>query len=82
MGRQVQVQEEIEGTTTELSQICDEVLEARQAVKEAVASQQDVEERFVTMMNDHGKKSVKHGGRVLRVAHTDAMDKVQVQNAS
>lgn len=78
--KSVQVQETMEGTDTDLSEACDAVLEARQAVKSANASLHESEEALISIMQSSGKKSVKHGGSRFQLVHQEEINKIQIKS--
>lgn len=73
-------QMEIEGTSTEMSEACDAVLDARIAVDEAKKVLHAADAHLITMMRDDGKKSIKHDGRIFRLVHQEENNKIQIKS--
>lgn len=65
---------------TDLSRACDAVLEARQSVSEAKKILDAADETLIGIMQDVGKKSVKHEGHRFILSHQDASDKIQIKS--
>lgn len=75
-----QEQETIPGTDTELSKLCDELLDAREATETARSTEHAAEAKLIQMMSGSGKKSVKHGGCTIRLVHQEEKNKIQVKS--
>jgi hypothetical protein len=75
------VQDEIPGTDTPLSRLCDQFLEERGEVEVARKAFQSTEKQLLQEMQQAGKKSIKHGGVTIRHVHQEEKDKVQVVSA-
>lgn len=81
MGRSsVEVQDTMDGTDTDLSEACDAVMEARQAVKAANASLHESEEALISIMQSNGKKSIKHAGSRFQLVHQEEINKIQIKS--
>lgn len=78
MAKRVSVQDTMEGTDTELSKLCDEYLECRTEVDDARKKLHAAESGLIKTMSSTGKKSIKHDGRIIRWAHVEEKDKIQV----
>lgn len=74
----VQVQETMAETDTDLSLLCDQLLEDREQTRVARADEHATESKLISLMKDKGKKSVKHGGKTFRVSHQEEKDKLQI----
>ncbi len=68
----------IEGTDTELSKLCDDLLECQTEKKDALAKFHAAESALIKSMSTSGKKSIKHDGRTIRWAHVEEKDKIQI----
>lgn len=73
-------QMEIEGTSTELSEMCDALLEARTEVEKAKEGLHSAEADLISAMARNGKKSIKHDGRSIRLVHTSEKNKIQIKS--
>lgn len=62
MGKKLKVQDEIEGTDTPLSRLCDKFLDERAEVEVKRKTFQATEKELIQTMKSAGKKSIKHGG--------------------
>lgn len=71
----------IEGTDTELSKACDSLLESRTSLTEARAEFNAAESRVIKLMSDSSKKSIKHDGFIIRLAHQEEKDKIQIKSS-
>lgn len=71
----------IEGTDTELSKACDQLLECRTELVEARSKFNAAENKIIALMSGSGKKSVKHDGYIIRWAHVEEKDKVQIKSS-
>lgn len=71
----------IEGTDTELSKACDELLECRTELVDARAKFNAAENAIIKLMSGTGKKSVKHDGYIIRWAHVEEKDKIQIKSS-
>jgi pyrroline-5-carboxylate reductase len=78
MARTKVIQDEIPGTDTPLSRLCDQFLEERAAVETARATFQATEKMLLEEMQSTGKKSIKHGGVTIRSVHQEEKNKIQV----
>lgn len=76
----VQVQEIMEGTDTELSKLCDQMMDARTGMETARKVLHSVEARLIEEMSARGKKSIKHDGRIIKLVHQEEKNKIQVQS--
>lgn len=77
----VKVQEEIPGTDTALSRLCDKFLDGRGEVEAVRKTFQAIEAELIKVLRAAGKKSLKHGGVTIRQVHVSEKDKVQVVSA-
>jgi len=77
----IKTQEEIPGTDTPLSRLCDKFLDERAAVETERKKFQATEKELIQQMRSAGKKSIKHGGVTIRQVHQAERDKVQVVSA-
>lgn len=77
----VQEQETIAGTDTPLSQACDAVLKARQEVSEVTKILHSADATLIGIMQDEGKKSVKHEGHRFQLIHQEEKNKIQIKSA-
>lgn len=79
MGRpRVAVQDTMEGTDTDLSLLCDQLLDDRENTRVARADEHATEAKLINLMKEKGKKSVKHEGKTFRVSHQEEKDKLQI----
>ncbi len=76
----VQVQETMEGTDTELSELCDNLLSAREETESYRKEEQAIEAKLIEVMSASGKKSIKHNGKTIRLVHQEEKNKIQVQS--
>lgn len=76
----VAVQDTLPGTDTELSLLCDQVLDARAGMETAREGLHAVEAKLIEVMSAAGKKSIKHEGRIIRLVHQEEKNKIQVQS--
>lgn len=74
----VQVQETIDGTETELSTLCDKLLDAREATTSARKEEQAVEAEVIRVFGSMHKKSIKHDGKTIRLVHQEEKNKIQI----
>lgn len=75
-------QETIPGTDTELSKLCDRVLDTRAAVDTAIKEQHAAEAELMEIMITEGKKSIKHEGHTFRLVHQEEKNKIQIKSES
>jgi hypothetical protein len=75
----VQVQDTMDGTDTEMSDLCDKLLSVRDEVSTVQEELHSVESKLIEVMNAKGMKSVKHGGKLIKMAHTEEKNKIQVK---
>lgn len=78
MARTKVEQDEIPGTDTPMSRLCDKFLDVRNGVETARAAFQAVEKELIQHMRKEGKKSIKHGGVTIRQVHQEEKNKIQV----
>lgn len=79
MGRaRVAVQETMGELDTDMSLLCDQLLEDRETTRVARADEHATEAKLIELMKSKSKKSVKHAGKTFRVSHQEEKDKMQI----
>lgn len=76
----VEEQETIAATDTELSVACDAVLDARAQVNEANKVLHAADTTLINLMQQDGKKSIKHEGHRFQLVHQEEKNKIQIKS--